>query len=114
MYAQGRQLLRVFSVDARLYKEEGPATKSVILSEQSESKDLRTTGTATHKSVRRSFAFGLRPALRMTCVLRIRRGAVVSDGAYCGTVSDRSLQEYAVRERKTLALPGKLCYDTGR
>ena len=38
----------------------------VILSEQRESKDLRMIETALLKSVRRSFDFGLRPALRMT------------------------------------------------
>ena len=39
----------------------------VILSERSESKDLRMTVTNAVISVRRSFDSGLRPALRMTC-----------------------------------------------
>ena len=38
----------------------------VILSERSESKDLRTYGIFAVKSVRRSFDSGLRPPLRMT------------------------------------------------
>ena len=42
------------------------STCSVILSEQSESKDLRTFRFASRHSVRRSFDFGLRPSLRMT------------------------------------------------
>ena len=42
------------------------STRSVILSEQSESKDLRTFRFASRHSVRRSFDFGLRPSLRMT------------------------------------------------
>ena len=38
-----------------------PPKKYVILSDRRESKDLRITGTAMHKSVRRSFDYGLRP-----------------------------------------------------
>ena len=38
----------------------------VILSERSESKDLRTNDTIAAESVRGSFDFGLRPPLRMT------------------------------------------------
>jgi hypothetical protein len=38
----------------------------VILSEQSESKDLRIYGTAAVELVRGSFDFGLRPSPRMT------------------------------------------------
>ena len=40
--------------------------RGVILSERSESKDLRTDGRFAVNLVRRSFDFGLRPALRMT------------------------------------------------
>ena len=39
---------------------------SVILSEQSESKNLRICRLLCNHSVRRSFGFGLRPSLRMT------------------------------------------------
>ena len=42
------------------------STQFVILSEQSESKDLRTCHMLRSHSVRRSFDFGLRPSLRMT------------------------------------------------
>ena len=42
------------------------STRFVILSEQSEAKDLRTFRFASRHSVRRSFDFGLRPSLRMT------------------------------------------------
>ena len=62
------------------------SSQYVILSEQSESKDLRTYRLRRSHSVRRSFDFGLRPSLRMTdfwCargngteIVRIRRGAV--------------------------------------
>ena len=42
------------------------STQLVILSERSESKNLRIYETLVLKSVRRSFDFGLRPSLRMT------------------------------------------------
>ena len=42
------------------------SSQDVILSEQSESKDLRTYRLRKSHSVRRSFDFGLRPSLRMT------------------------------------------------
>ena len=41
--------------------DKDPPPKYVILSDRRESKDLRITGTAMYKSVRRSFDYGLRP-----------------------------------------------------
>ena len=50
-----------------------PLPCSVILSEHSESKDLRRNHLHCSPPVRRSFGFGLRPSLRMTWGGRIRR-----------------------------------------
>ena len=48
---------------------DGTGFRFVILSERSESKDLRIYGIFAVKLVRRSFDFGLRPPLRMTAVV---------------------------------------------
>jgi hypothetical protein len=56
------------------------AAPLVILSERSESKDLRMLGTAAVKSVRRSFDSGLRPPLRMTSVWVLSKSTIFPVG----------------------------------
>ena len=65
--------------DVHRAKPEGPAYRFVILSEQSESKDLRTNPMLCMSMVRRAFDFVLRPSLRMTSRERLRLRFAVGD-----------------------------------